>query len=53
MTVNQLRTVLDIGPTPLMARLVTELGKVYGSQVPLFVCSACKCVTADSRAHSH
>lgn len=53
MSVDMLRQELLREPTPLLVQMVFELDELYGSRVPLFVCSACSCVTADSRAHSH
>ena len=53
MTMGQLRGELRRDPTPLLAVVVHQLGRLYGAWVPIFVCSACKCVTGDSRAHAH
>jgi hypothetical protein len=53
MNLDILRAELLREPTPLLLQMVIELTQFYGAWVPLFVCSACSCVTADSRAHSH
>ena len=53
MTVTELRSALHAEPTPLLARAVYQLRQLYGARAPLFVCSACSCITADSRDHAH
>jgi len=52
-SVAELRKALQAEPTPLLARAVQQLRRLYGSHAPLFICSACSCVTADNRNHSH
>lgn len=52
-TLRQLRQALTDEPTPLLAQLVLELALFYDNLVPIFTCSACGCITGDSRAHSH
>ena len=52
-TLRQLRQALVDEPTPLLAQLVRELALFYGNLVPIFTCSACGCVTGDSRDHAH
>ena len=52
-TVADLRAALRAEPTPLLARAVFQLRRIYGLNARLFVCSACSCVTADNRDHAH
>lgn len=48
-----LRAALHEDPTPLLARAVAQLRRIYGRDTRLFVCSACSCVTGDLTKHSH
>lgn len=52
-TMRELRQALREDPTPLLARAVGQLRRIYGRDAELFVCSACSCVTSDFRNHSH
>jgi hypothetical protein len=52
-SIVRLRAVLRESPSPLLARLVSELFAYYGALVPLYVCAGCRCVTADSSGHTH
>ena len=52
-TVTELRKALVNEPTPLLARAVYQLHRIFGAHARLFICSACSCVTADNRSHSH
>ena len=52
-SMRELRAALQDEPTPLLARAVQQLRRMYGRDARLFVCSACSCVTGDLRNHSH
>jgi hypothetical protein len=50
---RELRHELYRDPSPLLARCVQQLRRLYGKDATIYVCSACSCVTGDLDRHSH